>query len=183
MTTLYRRPTRREGLSVEPRLASWDVAGSPGQVRLGDFLDHAEAVAVPMIAAVDGLLAVELTVGLRGELALTDGGRDLDNYLFPLARRLGPARIAAMFGRKVHGPSSLSGRYPLTGSRSPAPPRYSCWNCAPGSRPSRSRSACSAGTAGCSPNRSPAPPGTRSRSLTRSPRWPATPSPGAAAAA
>ena len=45
-----------------------------------------------MIAAVDGQLAVELTVGLRGDLSLTGGGRDLDNYLFPLAQRLGPTR-------------------------------------------------------------------------------------------
>jgi hypothetical protein len=60
------------------------------------------------MATVDGLLAVELTVGLPGQLSLTGGGRDLDNYLFPLAQRLGPARIAAMFGRKVHGPSSLA---------------------------------------------------------------------------
>ncbi|HEY4851680.1 MAG TPA: hypothetical protein VII22_12840 [Streptosporangiaceae bacterium] len=89
-------------------MASWDVAGSPGQVTLGEFLDHAEAVAAPMIAAIDGLLAVELTVGLREELPLTGGGRDLDNYLFPLAQRLGPARTAAMFGRKVHGPSLLA---------------------------------------------------------------------------
>jgi hypothetical protein len=108
MTTLYCRPARRVALSVEPRLASWDSAGSPGQVRLGEFLDHAEAAAVPMIAAIDGLLAVELTVGLRDELPLTGGGRDLDNYLFPLAQRLGPLRIAAMFGRKVHGPSFLA---------------------------------------------------------------------------
>lgn len=108
MTTLYRRPVHRVALSVEPQLASWDIAGSPGQVRLGEFLDHAEAAAAPMIAAVDGLLAVELTVGFRGEAALTGGGRDLDNYLFPLAQRLGPARIAAMFGRKVHGPSFLA---------------------------------------------------------------------------
>ena len=124
MTTLYRQPTRRVALSVEPRLASWDVAGSPGQVRLGDFLGHAEAVAAPMIAAVDGLLAVELTVGLRGELALMGGGRDLDNYLFPLAQRLDPARIAAMFGRKVHGPSFLA-----VGQAQPdhpaAPPQFS----------------------------------------------------------
>jgi hypothetical protein len=61
-----------------------------------------------MIAAVDGLLAIELTVGLPSHLSLTGGGRDLDNYLFPLAQRLGPARIAAMFGRKVHGPSFLA---------------------------------------------------------------------------
>jgi hypothetical protein len=124
MTTLYRHPTRRVALSVEPRLASWDVAGSPGQVRLGDFLDHAEAVAAPMIAAVDGLLAVELTVGLHGELALMGAGRDLDNYLFPLAQRLGPARIAAMFGHKVHGPSFLA-----VGQAQPdhpaAPPQFS----------------------------------------------------------
>ena len=108
MTTLYRRPAHRIALTVKPQLASWDFAGSPGQVRLGDFLDQAEAAAAPMIAAVDGLLAVELSVGLRGELALTSGGRDLENYLFPLAQRLGPARIAAMFGRKVRGPSFLA---------------------------------------------------------------------------
>ena len=108
MTTLYCCPTRRVALSVQPQLASWDIAGSPGQVSLGDFLDHAEAAAAPTMAALDGLLAVELTVGLPGELSLTGGGRDLDNYLFPLAQRLGPARIAAMFGQKVHGPSSLA---------------------------------------------------------------------------
>lgn len=61
-----------------------------------------------MIAVVDGLLTVELTAGLGSELALTGGGRDLDNYLFPLAQRLGPERIAAMFGREVHGPSFLA---------------------------------------------------------------------------
>jgi hypothetical protein len=108
MTTLYCHPTQRVVLSREPQLASWDIAGSPGQVRLGEFLDHAEALAAPILASVDGLLAVELNVGLRDELPLTGGGRDLDNYLFPLAQRLGPARIAAMFGRKVHGPSFLA---------------------------------------------------------------------------
>jgi hypothetical protein len=108
VTTLYCRPARPVSLGVVPRLASWDRAGSPGQVRLGRFLDHAEAVAAPVMAAVDGLLAVELTVGFPDQLPLTSGGRDLDNYLFPLAQRLGPARIAAMFGRKVHGPSLLA---------------------------------------------------------------------------
>ena len=83
-------------LNVQPQLASWDIAGSPGQVRLGDFLDHAEVAAAPMMATVDGLLAVELTVGLPAELSLTGGGQDVDNYLFPLAQRLCAARIAAM---------------------------------------------------------------------------------------
>jgi hypothetical protein len=108
VTMLYHRPAHAVLLSVEPQLASWDRGGSPGQVRLGRFLDHAEAAAAPALAALDGLLAVELTVGLSGQLPLTSGGRDLDNYLFPLAQRLGAGRIAAMFGRKVHGPSFLA---------------------------------------------------------------------------
>jgi hypothetical protein len=105
---LYSRPAGPIRLSVEPELASWDRAASPGQVRLNHFLGHAAAVAAPMMAAAGGLLAVELTVGLPDHLPLTEGGRDLDNYLLPLAQRLGPARIAAMFGRKVHGASFLA---------------------------------------------------------------------------
>jgi hypothetical protein len=58
--------------------------------------------------AAGGPLAVELTVGLPGQLSLTGGGRDLDTYLFTLAQRLGPARIAAMFGRKARRPSFLA---------------------------------------------------------------------------
>jgi hypothetical protein len=38
MTTLYCRPTHRVALSVQPQLVSWDIAGSPGQVRLANFL-------------------------------------------------------------------------------------------------------------------------------------------------
>ena len=108
VTLLYCRPTGRAAqLVVEPELASWDRAGSPGQVRLANFLSHVDVMAAPVLA-VDGLLAVELIVGLPDSVPLTDGGRDLDNYLFPLAQRLGPARIAAMFGRKIHGSSSLT---------------------------------------------------------------------------
>ena len=122
--TLYCRPARRVALNMQPQLASWDIAGSPGQLRLGDFLDHAEAAAAPLMAAVDGLLAVELTIGLPSELSLTGGGRDLDNYLFPLAQRLGPTRIAAMFGQKVHGSSFLAvGR--AQPDHSASPPQFS----------------------------------------------------------
>ncbi len=39
-------------------------------------------------------------MGLLDQVRLTDGGRDLDNYLFPIARRLGPERVAAMFAAK-----------------------------------------------------------------------------------
>jgi len=108
MVLMYRRPAGAVQLSVEPRLASWDRAGHPSQVRLTGFLAHVDAVARPVMAVLDGRVAAELTVGLPDAVPLINGGRDLDNYLFPVAQRLGPQRIAAIFGRKIHGPSSLA---------------------------------------------------------------------------
>ena len=108
---LYYRPTGDAvPLAVEPELASWDVAGSPGQVRLARFLDHAAEVAAPKIAAAsDGRLVLEFVIGLPHNVPLTEGGRDLDNYLYPLAHRLGARNLAAVFGRKTHNePSSLA---------------------------------------------------------------------------
>lgn len=92
---------------MEPQLASWDAAGQPSQIRLARFLDHLESVASPLVSAVEGRLAVELVVGLPAGVALITGGRDLDNYLYPVAQRFGAQRLAAVFGRKVHGDSHL----------------------------------------------------------------------------
>jgi hypothetical protein len=39
---------------------------------------------------------------------LDAGGRDLDNYLFPVIQRLVATRFVAVFGRKVHGASTLA---------------------------------------------------------------------------
>lgn len=108
MAQLFHRPTTATRLTVAPRLASWDAAASASQQRLAAYLAHVEALAAPLMTGVQGKLAVELTVGLAANVSLTSGGRDLDNYLYPLAKRLGPGRLAAMFGRKVHGPSSLA---------------------------------------------------------------------------
>jgi hypothetical protein len=108
MAMIFRRPAGAVRLSVAPELASWDKAGTPGQVRLAGFLAHVDALAGPMMAAISGRVAVELTVGLPDQVPLIDGGRDLDNYLFPIAQRLGPRRVAAMFGQKAHGTSWLA---------------------------------------------------------------------------
>jgi hypothetical protein len=108
MATVYHRPEGAVRLSVEPQLASWDRAGHPSQVKLAGFLAHLDAVAGPVLAGASGRVAVELVVGLGDDVPLIGGGRDLDNYLFPVAQRLGPARVAAMFGRNVHGYSSLA---------------------------------------------------------------------------
>lgn len=90
MTMIFGPPAGAVRLSVAPQLASWDKAGTPGQVRLADFLAHVDALARPVMAATTDRVAVELTVGLPDQMPLIDGGRDLDNYLFPIAQRLGP---------------------------------------------------------------------------------------------
>jgi hypothetical protein len=108
MATMYRRPVGVMRQSVKPQLASWDRARHPSQVKLARFLAHVDAIAGPVRATVSGRVVAELIVGFSDGVSLPDGGHDLDNYLFPVAQRLGPERVAAVFGRKIQGPSSLA---------------------------------------------------------------------------
>ena len=108
MAMVYRCPVGVMRQSVKPQLASGDRAGRPGQVKLARFLAHVDAIAAPVLAAVKSRVAVELIVGFSDGVSLIDGGHDLGSYLFPVAARLGPARVAAIFGRKICGPSSLA---------------------------------------------------------------------------
>ena len=108
MATVYRRPEGVMRQSVKPQLASQDRAGHPSQVKLARFLAHVDAIAGPVLAAVPGRVAAELIVGFSDGVGLMDGGHDLGSYLFPVAQRLGPQRVAAIFGRKICGPSSLA---------------------------------------------------------------------------
>jgi hypothetical protein len=108
MAVVYRRPVGVMRHSVKPQLASWDRAGHPSQVKLRRFLAQVDAIADPVLAGVRGRVAAELIVGFSDGVSLTGGGHDLGSYLFPVAQRLGPQRVAAIFGRKIHGPSSLA---------------------------------------------------------------------------
>ena len=108
MAMVYRRPVGAMRQSVKPQLASRERATHPSQVKLARFLGHVDAVAGPVLATVSGRVAAELIVGFSDGASLIDSGHDLDNYLFPVAQRLGPQRVAAIFGRKIHGPSSLA---------------------------------------------------------------------------
>src|SRR5215472_9382024 len=123
MAMVYRRPAGVMRQSVKPQLASWDRAGHPSRVKLARFLAHVDAVAGPVLAAVRGRVAAELIVGFSEGVSLTDGGHDLGSYLFPVAQRLGPRRVAAMFGHKICGPSSPAAGPPRRAR--PAPPRGS----------------------------------------------------------
>ena len=108
MAVVYRRPVGVMRQSVKPQLASWDRATHPSHVKLARFLAHVDAIAGPVLATVSGRVAAELIVGFSDGISLIDGGHDLGSYLFPVASRLGPQRVAAIFGRKIHGPSSLA---------------------------------------------------------------------------
>jgi len=90
MAMVYRRPAGVMRQSVKPQLASWDRAGQPSQVKLARFLAHVDAIARPVLATVSGRVAVELIVGFSDGASLTDGGHDLDNYLFPVCSAPGP---------------------------------------------------------------------------------------------
>ena len=124
MAMAYRRPMGVERQSVKPQLASWERAGHPSQVKLARFLAHVDAITGPVLSSVSGRVAAELIVGFSGGVCLIDSGHDLDNYLFPVVQRLGPARVAAIFGRKIHGPSSLAVG-PAQPDTAPATPQFS----------------------------------------------------------
>ena len=96
-------------LAVAPRLASWNAAGHPDQVRLDAFLTAAEHLLVPRLECLAGPLALRLDVGLPPATRLLDQ-YDLDNYLFPLAVRLSgqPGRhFVSVWGTKRHAPASF----------------------------------------------------------------------------
>lgn len=91
-----------------PQLASWDAAGSPSQMRLAAFLDEVEeAASEPLGACGDDGLAMRLQVGLRRGSPLIGSGGDLDNCLYPVARRLGARRLVSAWATKHHGPSGV----------------------------------------------------------------------------
>jgi hypothetical protein len=111
-------------LQVQPRLASWMAAGHPDQIRLEEFLTHAYELVQGQLKRVPDPLALGLEVGLPGSISLV-GSHDLDNYLFPLAKRLSELSgrsFVSVWGSKQHADTSsisVGQATPMTG-RPPA---------------------------------------------------------------
>lgn len=98
---MYRQPDGpRLELKVSPALDSWNSHDHADQIRLRRFLDHVDELLGP---SREEHLALALQVGLPDSGSRISVGGDLDNYLFPIARRLGAARFDAVFGAKVRG--------------------------------------------------------------------------------
>ncbi len=109
--TFYSRP---EGvpfeLQVGPRLASWNATLHVDQQNLSAALDHAEGKLAPSLATTTGPVALRLDVGLAGKPGWLHH-YDLDNYVFPLARRLTIGRdlelVSVWATKSADGTSSI----------------------------------------------------------------------------
>jgi len=100
----FARPDNRSlELRVAPRLASWNKADDPDQIRLQEYLDDTEALIAG--ARISGPWALRLDVGLPSSRDLLDAS-DLDNYAYPLASRLRDADLVSVWCTKRHGEQS-----------------------------------------------------------------------------
>ncbi|WP_432834091.1 hypothetical protein [Dactylosporangium sp. CA-092794] len=110
-------------VEVEPELASWDKAGSPGQHRLARWLQEVDVVA-ERVAPTSGPVALALGVALPAATPLDSGGRDLDNYLLPVVQRLGARTVTAAFATKRHQPTSTLAIEPASATDEPVGSRH-----------------------------------------------------------
>ena len=101
----YARPENRSlQLSVAPRLASWNKADDPDQVRLREYLDDTEALLAD--SRIDGPWALRLDIGLPTARDLLNAA-DLDNYAYPLAYRLRDSALVSVWCTKQHSEQSF----------------------------------------------------------------------------
>ncbi len=101
----YARP-EGEGLTLRkaPRLASWNKATDPDQVRLREYLEDAAELLAPVMVA-SGSWVLLLDVGLPACRELIDMA-DLYNYAFPLATHLRSQDLVSVWCTKRHGDTS-----------------------------------------------------------------------------
>lgn len=108
----YAKPTTElKRLRMAPRLASWNAAGDPDQVRLVAALDDVTELLLPDLRATQEPVALRLDVGLPPTVPLL-AEHDLDNYAFPFTRHLASAAsraFASVWCTKQHAADSYAG--------------------------------------------------------------------------
>ena len=90
-------------LRVAPELASWDSKGHPDSIRLRAYLD--DTAALVESSKVQGPWALRLDVGRPLDRDLLDKA-DLDNYAYPLAKRLHDSDLVSVWCTKQHNARS-----------------------------------------------------------------------------
>jgi hypothetical protein len=104
---VYAPPTTDKlELPIQPLLATWEKKSHPSQQAMRKYLDAVREIAKPALGTSDDYLGLELVVGLDDNIDLTSGGRDLDNFLYPLIFDLGWHRFLTVRGEKRHGATS-----------------------------------------------------------------------------
>ena len=94
-------------LLSRPLLESWNAKDHPDQVHLEESLDQLEKAAIGRWP--NGSIAIDLAVGFPLEWSLTSRGHDLDNYLFPVARRFKDHDIvSAWAAKRCRGASAIT---------------------------------------------------------------------------
>src|SRR4051812_14581345 len=91
-------------LRVAPRLASWNKADNPDQVRLRAYLNDTKELLVG--SRIDGPWALRLDVGLPATQDLLDAS-DLDNFAYPLAYHLRDSGLVSVWCTKQHSEESF----------------------------------------------------------------------------
>lgn len=103
-----------------PRLASWDRADRPSQVRLREYLDATEALVGSRLDGLAGPFTLRLDVGIPQTTPLLVA-HDLDNYLLPVVTRLSAhGRFVAVWATKQHADQSFIRIEPATPTRWPS---------------------------------------------------------------
>lgn len=118
-TNWYERP-QGEALTLRktPRLASWNKATDPDQVRLKDYLDDTADLLRSATTTVRGPWSLRMDVGLPAGTDLTNMA-DLDNYAYPLASRLRTNQLVSVWCTKGH---SVTSHVLVAAARPTAPP-------------------------------------------------------------
>lgn len=124
-------------LQMGPRLESWDAKTARSQVELANYLDYLATLVKPALNTEGDPLGLALKVGLPAGKDILAGGRDLDNFLFPILRRLGHQRFVSAQAEKGYGnseirigpvvPTSLSEDWHFAAASSKASVQYRIW--------------------------------------------------------
>ena len=108
-------------LRRQPVPEDWEAGRHPRPAELAAYLD--EIVRDLRWGPRAGEhLALELDVGLPDPAPAPGGGDELDDYLFPVVRRLGPVRFDAVFATRRPPPGSCLRVAPATPDLGPTPP-------------------------------------------------------------
>ena len=118
---------RRFRLGLRPQLESWERKDHPSQARLRAFVAHVRELIDPIAKDVQSPLALRLDVGLD-QASDPMWARDLDNFLFPIARKL-PPQYVSIWGTKGRAQDSFVTVGPAHSVAPPAWPTHHVPRC------------------------------------------------------